>query len=193
MSDDEGSHRGKGKRGKGEGGCRENAGSRAGKGGRGGGGGAGGGSVTRLKVVPKFLQELQERLKPEESKRGLAHAELADKTAALQRDDDDDEYDIEAAQIADCSDFSAETFRKFKKMAKEPRSFFAAEAPRPSQEPGGPMKFRAKEERGSKEAAKTGAAAVTAGRRPTAAAPVDEPRASRAAGAKRQRLSFEDG
>ena len=84
MSDDEGP---RGKGGKGKKG-----------GGKGGGGGGGGGksggkggkagergrmSVSRLQVLPKFLQDIHAKYKPAEDKRGLQHAELLDKSSPL--------------------------------------------------------------------------------------------------------------
>merc|ERR1719336_2412838 len=55
-------------------------------------------SVTRLKVVPKFLQEVIERTRPEERKRGLNHTSLEDKKG-LRGHISDDEYDIEGACV----------------------------------------------------------------------------------------------
>eukprot|EP00933_Yihiella_yeosuensis_P037082 TRINITY_DN30930_c0_g2_i1.p1 TRINITY_DN30930_c0_g2~~TRINITY_DN30930_c0_g2_i1.p1 ORF type:complete len:203 (+),score=57.09 TRINITY_DN30930_c0_g2_i1:86-694(+) len=146
MSDDEGPRgKGKGKKG-GKGG---------GKGGGGGGGGkgdkAGGGrpgtNITRNKVLPKFLQDMQNRMKPEESKRGLTHARLEDKTSGLGRNDDD-EYDIEGAQVVG-DEYDASDLKFFQKGKKsEPKTFFAAEAKKPDdEEPAGPMTFKRKADR----------------------------------------------
>uniref|UniRef100_A0A7S4V9R3 Uncharacterized protein n=1 Tax=Alexandrium monilatum TaxID=311494 RepID=A0A7S4V9R3_9DINO len=137
MSDDERGPKGKGKRTKGDG--RQEGGGK--KGGQKGGGGGGGPSVSRLKVVPKFIQEMQARLRPEEAKRGLDYAELKDKLTPLGTCDDD-EYDVEAAQIVG-SEFSLDTLRAFQSKRK------AAEAPQAQpEESSGPMKFRGKAERG---------------------------------------------
>jgi len=155
MSDDEGGCKGKGKKGKGDGrregggGGGKSAGGKSGKGGKGDRDGGGGPSVSRLKVVPKFIQEMQARLKPTEAKRGLDHAELGDKFSVLGRCEDD-EYDLEAAQIVD-SDFSLETVRAFQSKRK------SAEASPPQEEaPAGPMRFRGRAERGASTASGAG-------------------------------------
>uniref|UniRef100_A0A7S1ADE5 DUF4604 domain-containing protein n=1 Tax=Noctiluca scintillans TaxID=2966 RepID=A0A7S1ADE5_NOCSC len=61
-------------------------------------------SITRLTVVPKFLQEIQERYQPRESKRGLLEATLADKNGPLGKiglDDADDDFDVQFAQVVE--------------------------------------------------------------------------------------------
>jgi len=142
-------------------------------GGKGGGGGGGGGkrggkdgggpSVSRLKVMPKFLQEMTARLAPKsEDKRGLAHARLNDKTSGLGRNDND-EYDVEGATIVD-SDYTADDVRVFGQFGKKGSSdqqgrkteeaqtkkangFFLTEAPKVEEEDRGPMTFKKKMDR----------------------------------------------
>ncbi|CAE8668416.1 unnamed protein product [Polarella glacialis] len=165
MSDDEGRGGGKGKgkdKGKkGEG--KKGGGGGGGKSGgskRDGGGSGGGMSVTRLKVLPKFLQDMVSGNKPEEAKRGLNHAKLEDKSFPLGRNDDD-EYDVEGAQIVG-SQFTADDVAVFQKKRKgdgkgdeekpkgPPKPFFASEAKRPNPEEieeGGPVRFKRKSDR----------------------------------------------
>mmetsp|Transcript_20871 Transcript_20871/g.24751 ORF Transcript_20871/g.24751 Transcript_20871/m.24751 type:complete len:146 (+) Transcript_20871:59-496(+) len=110
MSDDEGPRKG-GKKGKG--------GGKGGGGGKGkerkggsGGGKAGGLNVSRLQVLPKFLQEIHAKYRPsDDKKRGLKHAELQDKSSPL-GNNDDDEYDFEDAQIVD-SNLTEEEIRNY--------------------------------------------------------------------------------
>mmetsp|Transcript_8690 Transcript_8690/g.16465 ORF Transcript_8690/g.16465 Transcript_8690/m.16465 type:complete len:247 (+) Transcript_8690:54-794(+) len=152
MSDNERGSKGKGKGRKGEG-----KGKEGGRRGRSDGGGSGGAPVSRLKVVPKFLQEIHAKLRPSEEKRGLSHAELMDKRAEIGTNDDD-EYDFEGAQFMD-GEFSQETMRMFARRGADrasatkseaPRCFFASEAPRPVQdEVAAPVKFRGRSERGA--------------------------------------------
>ena len=61
MSDDEGPRKGKGKKGKGGGGGGGKGGKDKGKGGKSSGGGI---NVSRLQVLPKFLQEIHAKYKP---------------------------------------------------------------------------------------------------------------------------------
>ncbi|CAE7567616.1 unnamed protein product [Symbiodinium natans] len=186
MSDDEGPRGKGGKRGKGGG---KGGG---GKGGGGKGGGAKGGkaaeksgggfNVSRLQVMPKFLQEIHAKYKPSEAKRGLNHAELRDKSSPLGRNDAD-EYDFEDAQIVD-SDLTAEEIRVFarKRGASNTAPGTKDEA---NPEEDGPVKFQKKEGRRTtaavtrKLAKKLGAEAGEAGE------------ASRAFSTKKQRLSFD--
>eukprot|EP00747_Dinoflagellata_sp_TGD_P181487 gnl/TRDRNA2_/TRDRNA2_35349_c0_seq1.p1 gnl/TRDRNA2_/TRDRNA2_35349_c0~~gnl/TRDRNA2_/TRDRNA2_35349_c0_seq1.p1 ORF type:complete len:238 (+),score=70.29 gnl/TRDRNA2_/TRDRNA2_35349_c0_seq1:29-742(+) len=167
MSDDERGPPRKGRKGKGRddddfGGKGKKGGGGGGR--KGGGGSAGGGSgssgpeVSRLKVVPKFLQAMMDKSTPEQAKRGLSHATLADKRAEIGRNDDD-EYDIEGAQVVG-SDFTAEdvqaqTLKKevFSRTSTiEKKTFFAAEAKRPAEgeDESGPVRFRGKADRSLK-------------------------------------------
>lgn len=138
MSDDEGPPGKKGRKGKGgdDKGCKSKGGGGKGGGGsKGKGGGADNGiSVSRLKVLPKFLQDMQSRLKPSEEKRGLDHAKLNDKSSSLGCNDDD-EYDVEGATIGD--GFTADDDQHFRKRKKE-REALKEEAEK------GPMKFVAR-------------------------------------------------
>mmetsp|Transcript_127476 Transcript_127476/g.224560 ORF Transcript_127476/g.224560 Transcript_127476/m.224560 type:complete len:206 (+) Transcript_127476:108-725(+) len=201
MSDDEGGgkkggRKGKDRRGEGGGGGGSGGG---GKKGRDGGGKGNGVSVSRMKVVPKFIQEMQARLKPSEAKRGLEHARLDDKQGPMGRNDDD-EYDFEDAQIVD-SNLTAEevaTFRKRKTEAAKPRTFFATEAARPQEEEGekGQMKFRGKTDRAISDSAgrDSAKATVSTGRRVKVGSEGDArtQASAKPPSAKRQRLSFDD-
>ncbi|CAJ1362870.1 unnamed protein product [Effrenium voratum] len=136
MSDDEGP-RGKGGKGKKGGGKGGGGGGGGGKsGGKGGKAGERGGmSVSRLQVLPKFLQDIHAKYKPAEDKRGLQHAELLDKSSPLGRNDDD-EYDFEDAQIVD-SNLTEEDIKVFQRRR-------SAAAPQPAVEEEGDkvMKFQ---------------------------------------------------
>lgn len=157
MSDNERGSKSKGKGRKSEGKGKE--GIRRGS--RDGGGSGGGAPVSRLKVVPKFLQEIHAKFRPSEEKRGLSHAELMDKRAEVGTNEHD-EYDFEGAQLMD-GEFSQETLRVFARRgagkasatkSEAVRCFFASEALRPVQdEVAAPVKFRGRSERGASAAA----------------------------------------
>ncbi|CAK9047421.1 Uncharacterized protein SCF082_LOCUS26561 [Durusdinium trenchii] len=130
MSDDEGPRKGKGKsRGKGkEGGKSGKSGGKASSG--------GGMSVSRLQVLPKFLQDIHARYRPSDDKRGLKHAEILDKSSPLGRNDDD-EYDFEDAQIVD-SNLTEEDIKVFqRKRAEKAKPPEAAK-----EEEGGALRFQ---------------------------------------------------
>ncbi|OLQ00308.1 hypothetical protein AK812_SmicGene17038 [Symbiodinium microadriaticum] len=157
MSDDEGP-RGKGGKRGGKGGGKGGGGKggdrKGGKGSseRAGGGSGGGFNVSRLQVMPKFLQEIHQKYKPSEAKRGLNHAELQDKISPLGRNDGD-EYDFEDAQIVD-SDLTAEEIRVFQRKRSATGAPSGKEE-EPNKEEDGKMKFQKKADRSTATAAAT--------------------------------------
>jgi len=136
--------------------------------------------VSRIKVLPKFLQDMTRRCMPKDAKaRGLKHATLDDKQGPLGRNDDD-EYDLEGAQIVD-SEYTADDVRVLSKkretgQRQAPRAFFASEAPKVEVDKSEGMAFRGRAARSAARAssfgedddgaAKPAKNAVATGRRP---------------------------
>merc|ERR1719327_551007 len=161
--------------GKGDGGKGDGKGKGGGKGGtaaerRGKGGdwkGSTSAQVTRLKVVPKFLQGLVEGQQKKEFK-------VTDKLAGM-GSNDDDEYDWQHAQIVSETSDEAPLASKEKpktqpqsaaaewedmqnREAAAPRSFFSTEAERgPAVKAGDQIEFKAKRPAGGKKPAETSA------------------------------------
>eukprot|EP00930_Biecheleria_cincta_P002561 TRINITY_DN103570_c0_g1_i1.p1 TRINITY_DN103570_c0_g1~~TRINITY_DN103570_c0_g1_i1.p1 ORF type:complete len:188 (+),score=49.37 TRINITY_DN103570_c0_g1_i1:113-676(+) len=183
MSDDEGP-RGKGK-GKGKG-SKGGGGGKSKKDGAGSGGG-GGMNVSRLKTMPKFLQDMTAKFKPTEEKKGLKHAELRDKMNPLGRNDDD-EYDLEGAQIVG-SDLTAEEVKMFQKRKQKAHEINKAlEGDEDAEDGNTGIKFKRKSERTGQSAVKKSL------KRGLDSSNKDGPQAEKASTStkNRQRLSFEE-